>query len=109
MRRSPEELARIRATCGEMLASIHASVVRAAGNPTRIEAMEIIKRHEQPLLELALEARQLANSYRNFDVGTVSVSLRRIMTPGAHAWLLRFAANTKEEDGEKYCGEQRLM
>lgn len=79
--------------------------------PTREQALELAKEAaiENMLIELAAAARPLARSYRNFDVGTAFIAIRRPQLYTQIHWYVRFAANTKEEGGEKYCGEQRLF
>lgn len=109
MLRSTEELTSIMTLGGAMIAELRNDFTRFLPNPTRDEAKDLIKQHEDKFLELAMLARKLANSYRNFDVGAVGVGLRTVTEPGHSPWTIRFAANTKEENGEKYCGEQRLM
>jgi len=108
MARSMTELKAVMEICIGKLALIRKMLKAECEYPTRERALEIVKRHEPSFVELAAEVRKLADSWRNFDVGTVLVALRPDAT-GRLTWYTRFAANTKEEAGEKYCGEQRLM
>jgi hypothetical protein len=110
MQRSAVEIADILALCVGKLAALRKRLEQECLHPTREQALEIVKLHEHEFLELALLARGLANSYRNFDVAAVVVGLRRKNSNSSElSWWLRFAANTKAEGGDKYCGEQRCM
>ncbi len=108
MPKSSSELLELLKQCAADRSALLASLHAECANPTREQAIEVVKRHEDEFIELASKARGLADSYRNFDVGTVLAGLRHAQGPlSPLSWWTRFAANTKEEGGFKYCGEER--
>lgn len=109
MQKTPEDLSRLLAECAAHVARLKHALTEHSINPTRDEALALVHRYEEEFFALALLARPLANSWRNFDVGAVGVGLKPVRTPGFSPWAIRFAANTKEQHGKKYCGEQRLL
>lgn len=105
------EAVRLMQRCVILTKELELALLEYSALPTRAVALDIVKepRIENRLVELAAETRPLARSWRNFDVGTACISIRGSSGASKIPWYVRFAANTKEEGGEKYCGEQRLF
>lgn len=106
-----DEYTKTMMACRHMAIELRECLTKLNPNPTRAEAFSIVRSQfiENAALGLALLSRGLASSYRNFNVGTVFIGLRPVTEPGKSPWYVYFAANTKQQDGEKYCGEQRLL
>lgn len=112
--RSSKEVYTARLECGLKARALRKLLYQLAPNLAWDQAREILQRKEieDRALTIAAKAREIAQSWRGFDVGTLVIGIRQNCRPWENPWSVRPYANTREvdeKDVKKKCGEIRGM